>query len=104
MDRKRSIDSFRESWLEDFFLYAKHNKKIPTDIHSVLSRKLDLINAATTYKDLRSPPANRYEELNPPLGEYSSIRVNDQYRLIFIWKDGKASDLYLDDHGYKKHR
>ncbi|MCQ8231124.1 type II toxin-antitoxin system RelE/ParE family toxin, partial [Pectobacterium carotovorum] len=39
-----------------------------------------------------------------PLGEYSSIRVNIQYRLIFKWVDGKAEDIYLDDHGYKKHK
>ncbi|PLR33083.1 hypothetical protein CYR55_17880 [Chimaeribacter californicus] len=69
-----------------------------------LARKLDIINAATSYKDLRSPPGNRYEELNPPLEDYSAIRVNEQYRLIFKWIDGKAVDLYLDTHRYKKQK
>lgn len=73
-------------------------------IVSTLARKLDLINAAVTYKDLRSPPANRYEELSAPLEGYSSIRVNSQYRLIFIWQNGKANNIYLDDHGYKWHK
>lgn len=100
----RNIESFREQWLEDYFLYGKTHRKIPATIESALARKLDLINAATTYKDLRSPPGNRYEELNPPLDDYSSIRVNDQYRLIFKWIDGKAVDLYLDPHSYRKNK
>ncbi|MEZ2577073.1 MULTISPECIES: type II toxin-antitoxin system RelE/ParE family toxin [Buttiauxella] len=35
--------------------------------------------------------------------KYSSIRVNNQFRLIFIWRNGKAHNIYLDDHGYRKH-
>ncbi|MFH8136113.1 type II toxin-antitoxin system RelE/ParE family toxin [Pantoea osteomyelitidis] len=100
----RSIESFRNQWLEDYFLYGKTHKKIPATIESALARRLDIINAAATYKDLQSPPGNRYEELNPPLEDYSSIRLNDQYRLIFKWIDGKAVDLYLDPHSYKKHK
>lgn len=104
MEKMRGIESFREEWLQDFFLYGKQNRRIPPDITTVLARKLDLMNAASSYKDLRSPPANRYEELNPPLEGYSSIRVNDRYRLIFIWQDGKAKNLCLDDHGYRQHK
>ncbi|CNL26729.1 type II toxin-antitoxin system RelE/ParE family toxin [Yersinia kristensenii] len=104
MDKKRSISNFREVWLADFFEHGGKHRKIPSGIENVLARKLDIINAAISYKDLRSPPANHYEELNPPLGGYSSIRVNDQYRLIFVWAKSKASDLYLDAHGYKKHK
>lgn len=95
-----NIESFREGWLEDFFMHATSDKKIPPDIHAALARKLDIINAAVTYKDLRSPPGNRYEELTGKLKEYSSIRVNKQYRLIFRWVNGKAQDLYLDPHEY----
>ena len=100
----RSIESFRNQWLEDYFLYGKTHKKIPATIESALARRLDIINAAATYKDLLSPPGNRYEELNSPLEDYSSIRINGQYRLIFKWIDGKAVDLYLDPHSYKKHK
>lgn len=100
----RNIGSFRDQWLKDFYLYGKSHKKIPSDIESALARKLDIINAATDFRDLRSPPGNRFENLEPPLEEYSSIRINDQYRLIFKWVDGKAEDLYLDPHKYKKHQ
>lgn len=100
----RNIDSFRDKWLEDFFLYNKSHRLIPADIQSALARKLDMINAAVTCKDLRSPPGNRYEELKPPLKGYSSLRVNERYRLIFKWLDGKAVDLYLDPHRYKTYR
>lgn len=95
-----NIGGFRDRWLEDFFKHATSHKKNPTDIHAALARKLDIINAAVTYKDLMSPPGNRYEELEGKLKGYSSIRVNKQYRLIFRWVNGKAQDLYLDPHEY----
>ncbi len=101
---KKSINDFRDEWLENFFLYGVSHRKIPADIESALARKLDIINAAADHRDLRSPPGNRFENLDPPIEEYSSIRVNDQYRLIFKWVDGKAEDLYLDPHKYKKHK
>ncbi len=82
------------------FLALNAARKIPPDIHTTLARKLDLINAAVNYLDLRSPPGNRYEELNGKQEGYSSIRINQQYRLIFKWVDGKAEDLYLDPHRY----
>lgn len=94
------IGSFRDVWLKDFFLHSTTHKKIPSDIHTTLARKLDLINAAVSFLDLRSPPGNRYEELSGKLEGYSSIRINQQYRLIFKWVDGKAEELYLDPHKY----
>ncbi|HEJ9067489.1 TPA: type II toxin-antitoxin system RelE/ParE family toxin [Serratia marcescens] len=100
-DKKKNIANFRDSWLDDFFETNKGHRKIPETIKGALGRKLDIINAADSHLDLRSPPGNRFETLNPPLEEYFSIRVNDQYRLIFKWIDGKAVDLYLDNHTYK---
>ena len=94
------IGCFREVWLRDFFYRSVPYRKIPADIHIALARKLDIINAATSHRDLRSPPGNRYEELSGKLKGYSSIRVNWQYRLVFKWVDGKAEDLYLDPHIY----
>lgn len=104
MTTLRNIESFRDDWLENYFLYGKYSKRIPSTLSSALARKLDIINAAISVKDLRSPPGNRYEELNPPLERYASIRVNEQYRLIFKWIEGKAVDLYLDAHSYKTHK
>lgn len=100
MSKRLSIGSFRDAWLDEFFEYAAPHKKIPPDIHTTLARKLDIINAAASHQDLRSPPGNRYEELSGKLQEYSSIRVNKQYRLIFKWINGKAEELYLDPHVY----
>lgn len=96
----KQIGSFRDAWLEAFFRHSTPHRTIPPGIHTTLARKLDIINAASSYRDLRSPPGNRYEELNGRLQGYSSIRINQQYRLIFQWVDGKAEDLYLDAHNY----
>lgn len=100
----RSISDFRDSWLEDFFLYGQPHRKIPTEIASALMRKLDIINAVTSYQDLRSPPGNMLEALNSPLQDCYSIRVNRHYRLIFIWSGGKAKGIYLDPHTYSAYR
>ncbi|KNC89180.1 type II toxin-antitoxin system RelE/ParE family toxin [Trabulsiella odontotermitis] len=100
MPKTTGIGYFRDAWLDDFFHHATPHKRIPPDNHTALARKLDIINAATTWRDLRSPPGNRYEELAGNLQGYSSIRVNTQYRLIFRWVNGKAEDLWLDPHVY----
>lgn len=84
-------------WL--IFVHSTPHRKIPAEIHTTLSRKLDIINAATSHRDLRFS-GNRYEELSGKLQEYSSIRVNKQYRLIFKWVNGKAEELFLDPHNY----
>lgn len=99
-----SIREYRNKWLQHFFIYGTAHGQIPRAIESALARKLDIINAATSYHDLRSPPGNRFEALKAPLSDYYSIRVNEQYRLIFRWVKGEAWDLYLDPHRYKKHR
>lgn len=99
-----SISDFRDDWLEDFFLYGRPHGKIPPEIASALMRKRDIINAATSYRDLRSPPGNKLEALNSPLSGCYSIRVNRQYRLIFIWSGGKAKGIYLDPHTYNAYR
>ncbi|HGD3321598.1 MULTISPECIES: type II toxin-antitoxin system RelE/ParE family toxin [Providencia] len=88
---------FRDGYLELFYKYGKTHKSIPSTISSVLARKLDMLNAAVILNDVKSPPGNRLKKLNPPLEEYCSIRVNDQYRLIFKWDSG-VKGLYLDPH------
>ncbi|HBO22426.1 MAG TPA: hypothetical protein DD649_05995 [Providencia sp.] len=88
---------FRDEYLRLFYVYGKLNKLIPTTMNSVLARKLDMLNAATTLRDFKSPPGNRFKQLKPPLDSYYSIRVNGQYRLIFKWDDAVTA-LYLDPH------
>jgi len=72
-------------------------RRFPNDILKAALRKLDVLNAAHRLEDLRSPPANRLEALKGDLAGFYSIRVNDQWRIIFRW-DADASDVSLVDY------
>jgi toxin HigB-1 len=97
------IESFRDGWLEQFFCEDRRDRRIPADLTDRLFRKLQLIDDATTDADLRVPPGNRFERVGGKLSDFHSIRVNQQWRLIFRWDGdrGLASDLYLDNHSYR---
>jgi proteic killer suppression protein len=97
------IVGFRDEWLRAFVVEDVGSRNIPTDLESRLFRKLQMIDDATTDQDLRVPPSNHFEKLRGNLEGFRSIRVNKQWRLIFRWNSrrGEASDLYLDDHGYR---
>jgi toxin HigB-1 len=97
------IKNFRDNWLRNFFVEDIQPKKIPADIRSRLFRKLQLLDDATSDADLRSPPSNHFEKLSGELEAKCSIRVNNQWRIIFIWDDerGEADGIYLDNHTYK---
>jgi len=61
-------------------------------------RKLDLLNAATELRDLRAPPGNRLEALKgKPRGKHS-IRINEQWRIVFRWTSGDAHDVEMADY------
>lgn len=97
------IVGFRDDGLRVFFVDDVHFRRIPADLEDRLFRKLQMIDDATSDQDLRVPPSNHFEKLRGNLDGFHSIRVNKQWRLIFRWdgRRGEASDLYLDDHGYK---
>jgi proteic killer suppression protein len=61
-------------------------------------RKLEALHAAATLEDLRVPPANRLERLKGDLRAFHSIRVNDQWQIIFRWIDGHAHDVAIVDY------
>ena len=61
-------------------------------------RKLDMLNAAVNLDDMRAPPRQPPEALRGNLAGYHSIRVNDQWRVVFRWKDGAAHDVKIDDY------
>jgi proteic killer suppression protein len=96
------IPSFRDQWLRDFFIDDVASKKVPAEIESRLFRKLQMIDDATTDRDLRVPPSNHFEKLRGNLDGFHSIRVNQRWRLVFRWDGsrGEALDVYLDDHSY----
>ncbi|WOB69210.1 type II toxin-antitoxin system RelE/ParE family toxin [Microcystis aeruginosa] len=76
----------------------KHSRKLPLDIQQVALRKLRMLNRAESLQDLRVPPANRLERLvGDREGQYS-IRVNDQWRICFVWQNGDALDVEIVDY------
>jgi toxin HigB-1 len=95
------IESWYDIWLKDYFESDVHSRKIPADLRDRLFRKLQLLDDATTDADLRVPPSNHFEKLSGRLEGWHSIRVNSQWRLIFRWNEGKAKEVYLDNHSYK---
>lgn len=94
---------FRDHWLQEFFTHDLPSRKIPPDLETRLFRKLQLLDDATSDSDLRVPPSNHFEKLRGRLGGWHSIRVNDQWRLIFQWNGdkGEAAEVYLDNHTYR---
>lgn len=97
------IVGFRDDWLRAFFVDDQHSRAIPADLEARLFRKLQMIDDATCDLDLRVPPSNHFEKLRGHLEGFHSIRVNRQWRLVFRWDGGRgeASEVYLDDHGYR---
>lgn len=97
------IVTFRDRWLKDFFADDRSNKKIPSEIEDRLFRKLQLLDDAVSDSDLRVPPSNHFEKLRGELAGLHSIRVNEQWRLVFEWAGdkGEARRVYLDNHSYR---
>jgi len=94
------IRSFGNSATDDFYHGRRtaQSRKIPSTIRTAALRKLDIVNAATTIEDLRSPPGNRLEKLSGGLAGFHSIRINQQWRLVFKWKDAGADDVQIIDY------
>ncbi|QNH10798.1 plasmid maintenance system killer protein [Xanthomonas sp. GW] len=74
------------------------SRRLPADIQAVARRKLRMLNSAATLDDLRVPPANRLEALKGNRKGQCSIRINDQWRVCFQWKDGDALDVEIVDY------
>lgn len=73
-------------------------KGFPTELQEIFRRKLRMLNNSQNLTDLQIPPSNRLEKLKGKLKEYYSIRINDQWRIIFKWNKGNASDVELVDY------
>lgn len=91
------IKSFKDNntesiWNGDFV------KKIPEDIQKIGRRKLRMLNSSIQLNDLKVPPANHLEKLkNDRQGQYS-IRINDQWRVCFVWRNGHSYDVQIVDY------
>ena len=73
-------------------------KKPSIDIQEIGRRKLRMLNNSIDLTDLRIPPSNRLEKLSGTLKNYYSIRINNQWRIIFIWNNGNASEVEIIDY------
>jgi proteic killer suppression protein len=73
-------------------------KKLPSEIQNIGRRKLRMLNNSIDLADLRIPPSNRLEKLSGKLKEFYSIRINDQWRIIFKWNSGSALEVKIIDY------
>jgi proteic killer suppression protein len=73
-------------------------KGLPLEVQQVGRRKLRMLNNAQDLSDLRIPPANRLEKLSGNLKQFYSIRINDQWRIIFQWNQGNATLVEIIDY------
>jgi proteic killer suppression protein len=94
------IISFGDRATEDLY----HNRptsrmrRFPHNVIDLAMVKLDMLNAASTVLDLSSPPGNRLEALKGDLKGFHSIRVNDQWRIVFRWEGRNAGEVRLMDY------
>lgn len=95
------IRSFRDEGTEDVFrgVDSKAARKVcPTNLLGVARRKLDLLNAAVSRDSLRVPPGNRLEPLKGDRAGQHSVRINDQYRVCFVWTDDGPEQVEIVDY------
>lgn len=91
------IKSFRCKETKKIFA-RKFSKKLPVNIQEQARMKLVILDAAASINDLRVPPGNRLEELaNDRKGQHS-IRINNQWRICFVWKSGDSYDVEIVDY------
>jgi proteic killer suppression protein len=73
-------------------------RNLPADIQNIGRRKLRMLNNSQSIIDLRIPPSNRLEKLSGKLNDFYSIRINDQWRIIFKWSDGQSESVKIVDY------
>lgn len=91
------IKSFKDAETEKVFR-RQVSLRLPVDIQQTALRKLRMLNNAVSLNDLRVPPANRLEKLGGNRSGQYSIRINDQWRLCFEWRDGAAYGVEIVDY------
>jgi proteic killer suppression protein len=91
------IISFGNAETEKIWL-GERVKSLPKEVQEVGRRKLRMLNNSFNLADLRIPPSNRLEKLQGKLKNYYSVRINDQWRIIFKWKDSNASEVQIIDY------
>ncbi len=91
------IDSFGDSVTESIYRGLRV-RGLPGDIQERARRKLRMINQARIVEDLQVPPGNRLEQLKGKLAGFWSIRINQQWRVVFRWEDGSKHEVRVIDY------
>lgn len=91
------IESFRDAETE-YVWHGSFSRRLPQDIQRIARRKLRMLNNAVTLDDLRVPPSNRLEALKGRRQGQHSIRINDQWRICFVWHAGNAEAVEIVDY------
>jgi proteic killer suppression protein len=91
------IRSFSDEETQRVFL-RQRSRKLPHDIQQVALRKLRMLHRSQNFQDLRVPPANRLEKLSGERTGQYSIRINDHWRICFVWREGDAYDVEIVDY------
>jgi proteic killer suppression protein len=91
------IRSFRDSDTEALF-QRRRTRRLPASLQRVALRKLVILDAADSLSDLRVPPGNRLEPLKGDRAGQHSIRINDQWRICFVWRATDAFDVEIVDY------
>jgi proteic killer suppression protein len=92
------IKTFADRDTRTFWETGKSKRMPPSDLRAVARRKLLILNSAANLQDLRRIPGNRLEPLRHDRAGQYSIRLNDQFRVCFRWKDGDAFDVEIVDY------
>jgi proteic killer suppression protein len=94
------IESFGNALAEDLFddKSSKGTKAFPPELHRAARRKLQYVHEAADLSDLKVPPGNRLEGLKDDWKGFHSIRINDQWRVVFRWSGGNAFDVQIVDY------
>lgn len=94
------IVSFGDKVTSDLFhgISSSKVRKLPNQIHEAALYKLDIINAAKNLDDLKSPPGNMLEPLKGDLKGFHSIRINNQWRIVFRWEANSSHDVQIMDY------
>ncbi len=94
------IVSFGNRATSDLFhgISSSRARRIPNQIWDMALYKLDVLNAAQSLDDLKSPPGNRLEQLRGDFAGFHSIRINNQWRIVFKWQDSSAYDVQIIDY------
>ncbi len=91
------IASFKDAATEKLFRTGT-SRRLPANLRRTAGRKLAWLHTACDLNDLRVPPGNRLEALSGDRKGQHSIRINDQYRLCFVWRDGNAHEVEIVDY------